>query len=334
MARGICIFAEHWNGEISSAVFELLTAAKELKEQLGEPIQIMLASASCDTLIEQMNGMPVDEIYAVKLEKDICFQEDVLAKVYAQMLEKIQPGCVLIPADDMGRSLFPRVAYRLSAGLTADCTELKAARREDGTFYIRQIKPSFEENTKVCICCKENRYPQMMTVREGIYEACEASEGQKRPEVRYMDVEASGKSGIELLEMLPLDESAGSLQSAEVVVVGGRGTLEKDNFQLMEQFAEKLGAAIGGTRPLMDMGKIPFDHQIGQTGCTIRPQICISFGASGAIQHTEGIKNTRLFLAVNKAEDAPVFQVADYGAVMDMNPVLTCLLEELSETGK
>ncbi len=333
MTQGICIFAEHWKREISAVVYELITAAKQLKEVTGEPVQLMLAAKDCQELLKQLEGFPVDEIYVAKLEEDYDFQEDVLSDIYEQMLRSIQPSCVLIPASDVGRSLFPRVACRLRAGMTADCTELEAAKREDGSFYLRQIKPSFEENVKVCICCKEQVYPQMATVREGVYEACEAVDGDSGTKVQYLEVSLPEASGIQFMEELSCEDSNEKLQASEIVVVGGKGTLKEDNFRLMCQFADKLGAAVGGTRPLMDEGKIPFDHQIGQTGCTIRPKICISFGVSGAIQHTEGIKNTDLFLAVNTAEDAPIFQVADYGAVADMKPILQCLLEMIENGG-
>ena len=160
----------------------------------------------------------------------------------------------------------------------------------------------------------------MMTVRPGVYTIPEKSEGDA--EVVYMDDIQIPESRIEIAEILPQEDSTDSILSAEIVVVGGRGTLEDDNFELVKQFADKIGAAIGGTRPMVDTETIPFDHQIGQTGLTIRPKICISLGVSGAIQHTEGIKDTKLFVAVNTDENAAIFKVADYGMVADLREVL------------
>lgn len=328
MAEGICIFAEHWNKKLSPVFFELITAANKIKKITSEPIQVLLAATDVTGLIQQMEGLLIDQIYVTRLTEDLSFQEDRLSRVYVKMLEQIRPSVLLVPASDQGRSIFPRVAYQLGAGMTADCTELDVAKRQDGTWYLRQIKPSFEENVKVCIECKAGIYPQIATVREGVYEASERSEGEKAV-VKYLEFLTQEKPSVELMEVLPPSSKAGNLQEAEIVVVGGRGALEEDNFQLLTEFAKKLGAAVGGTRPLMDMGMIPFDAQIGQTGCTIRPKICLSFGVSGAIQHTEGIKNTKLFVAVNTAEDAPIFQAADYGAVMDMKPVLKELIAQL-----
>lgn len=331
MASGICVFAEHWNQELSPAFFELITAAWELKEKTQEPIQVLLAAAQPETLMTQMKGLPIDAVYAVKLPREICFQEERLARVYSDMLKEISPSVLLVPASDQGRSIFPRVAYRLGAGMTADCTELEIRKREDGSHGLRQIKPSFEANVKVCIECKTGIYPQIATLREGVCEAWQLDGKERDIPVIWMDGSLEEEVLVELLEVLPPAAEAGSLQAADVVVVGGRGALEKDNFQLLRKLAGRLGAAVGGTRPVMDMGEVPFENQIGQTGCTIRPKICLSFGVSGAVQHTEGIKNTALYIAVNTAEDAPIFQVADYAVNADMRPILEELLTLLKE---
>ena len=331
MASGICVFAEHWNQELSPAFFELITAAWELKEKTQEPIQVLLAAAQPETLMTQMKGLPIDAIYAVKLPREICFQEERLARVYSEMLKEISPSVLLVPASDQGRSIFPRVAYRLGAGMTADCTELEIRKREDGSHGLRQIKPSFEANVKVCIECKTGIYHQIATLREGVCEAWQLDGKERDIPVIWMDGSLEEEVLVELLEVLPPAAEAGSLQAADVVVVGGRGALEKDNFQLLRKLAGQLGAAVGGTRPVMDMGEVPFENQIGQTGCTIRPKICLSFGVSGAVQHTEGIKNTALYIAVNTAEDAPIFQVADYAVNADMRPILEELLTLLKE---
>ena len=140
--------------------------------------------------------------------------------------------------------------------------------------------------------------------------------------VTFFDDIKIEKSGVEILEELPAENTTDSILGAEVVVVGGRGVLEDDNFELLEKFAEKVGGAIGGTRPMVDSEMIPFNHQIGQTGLTIRPKICISFGVSGAIQHTEGIKDTNLYVAVNTDENAAIFGVADYGIQADLKEIL------------
>ena len=317
MANGICIFAENYNGKLEPASAELVSAARLIQETTKEQISAVVVAKDCDGIIEELKNIGVEKIYAVKTDHDILFQDDAASQVLADMIRKIDPSSVLIPATPAGRSIFSRVAMKLNCGLTADCTELLVGTKEDGSYYIKQNKPSYGENVFVTIVTRDGYYPQMMTVRPGVYTIPEKSEGDA--EVVYMEIP---ESRIEIAEILPQEASTDSILSAEIVVVGGRGTLEDDNFELVKQFADKIGAAIGGTRPMVDTETIPFDHQIGQTGLTIRPKICISLGVSGAIQHTEGIKDTKLFVAVNTDENAAIFKVADYGMVADLREVL------------
>lgn len=318
MASGICVYAENYNGKIEPVTAELISAAHLIKEATGEKIQAIVTGSDCDTLVDQLKESGVDEIYAVKTQRDCLFQDDAQSQMIADMLRQISPSSVLVPATPMGRSIFSRVAAKLECGLTADCTELLTARREDGTWYIKQNKPSFGENVFVTIVTKEGFYPQMMTVRPGVYMPYE---GSGSAEVTYLDIPLP-ESKIEIVKAAPAAAETDSILSAEIVVVGGRGAEEEESFALLKAFAEKLGAAIGGTRPLADTGQIPFEHQIGQTGFTIRPKICISLGVSGAIQHTEGIKDTKLLVAVNTDEHAPIYNIADYGITADLNEVL------------
>lgn len=321
MANGICIFAENYNGKLEPASAELVSAARLIQETTKEEISAIVAAKDCDTVVEELKGLGVEKIYVVKTSRDILLQDDAASEVIAEMLRKIDPSSVLIPATPTGRSIFSRVAMKLNCGLTADCTELLVGTREDGSYYIKQNKPSFGENVFVTIITREGYYPQMMTVRPGVYTAPEAS-SENSAEVVYMDDIDVPDSQIEVVEVLPTEDTTDSILSSEIVVVGGRGVLEDDNFALVKEFADKIGAAIGGTRPMVDTETIPFEHQIGQTGCTIRPKICISLGVSGAIQHTEGIKDTKLFVAVNTDPNAAIFKVADYGMTADLRAVL------------
>lgn len=326
MADGICIFAENYNGNIEPVVAELVSAAHRIKETTGEKIQAVVVAKECDLLVKQLKQLGIDEIYAVPTEEDCAFQDDALSKVISEMLQRIAPSSVLIPATTMGRSIFSRAAARLGCGLTADCTELLVDKREDGSFYIKQNKPSFGENVFVTIVTKDGIYPQMMTVRPGVYAAYDGKADNQAAVTYYDDIKLP-VSGLEVIETAKATSDTDSILSADIVVVGGRGAESEEYFTLLKRFADKLDAAIGGTRPLADTGMIPFEHQIGQTGYTIRPRICISLGVSGAIQHTEGIKDTKLFIAVNTDENAPIYNVSDYGVVSDMKAVLEAYLE-------
>lgn len=326
MANGICVFAEHYNGNLETVVAELVSAAHSIKETTGEKIMAVVVDQDCAAIIEQMKKLDIDEIYAVNTDRDCMFQDDTLGHVIAEMIKEINPSSVLVPATITGRSVFSRVAAKLGCGLTADCTELKVGTKEDGSYFIKQNKPSYGENVFVTIVTREEFSPQMMTVRPGVYTPYETAESNE-PEVKYLDIQVP-ESKVQVIEKLPAAVNTDSILSAEIVVVGGRGAESEENFKLLKAFADKLGAAIGGTRPLVDTGFIPFEHQIGQTGYTIRPRVCISLGVSGAIQHTEGIKDTKLMIAINKDPEAPIFNIADYGIVGDFTGILEKFLED------
>lgn len=247
MANGICIFAENYNGKLEPASAELVSAARLIQETTKEQISAVVVAKDCDGIIEELKNIGVEKIYAVKTDHDILFQDDAASQVLADMIRKIDPSSVLIPATPAGRSIFSRVAMKLNCGLTADCTELLVGTKEDGSYYIKQNKPSYGENVFVTIVTRDGYYPQMMTVRPGVYTIPEKSEGNA--EVVYMDDIQIPESRIEIAEILPQEDSTDSILSAEIVVVGGRGTLEDDNFELVKQFADKIGAAIGGTAP-------------------------------------------------------------------------------------
>lgn len=325
MANGICVYAESYKGKLEPVAAELVSAAKEIKKTTGEKIQAIVLAKETDGIVSELDRLGVEEIYVVKAGRDCSQQDDAVSAAITGMLKRIDPSSVLIPATSEGRSIFSRVAMKLGCGMTADCTEVLVGTREDGSCYIKQNKPSFGENVFVTIITREGYYPQMMTVRPGVYTPQEET-AKGRSKVEYFEDIIVGDSKIEVMEEAEAENETGSILGAEIVVVGGRGVLEDDNFALLEKFADKVGAAIGGTRPMVDSEMIPFNHQIGQTGLTIRPKICISFGVSGAIQHTEGIKDTKLFVAVNTDEDAAIFSVADYGITADLREVLESYL--------
>lgn len=321
MANGICVYAESYKGKLEPVAAELVSAAKEIKKTTGERIQAVVLAEETEGIVAELDRLGVEEIYAVRTGRDCTLQDDAASAAIAGMLKRIDPSSVLIPATPEGRSVFSRVAMKLGCGMTADCTEVLVGTREDGSYYIKQNKPSFGENVFVTIITRDGYYPQMMTVRPGVYTPQEETAGGGA-KVEYFEDILVGDSRLEVIEEAEAKNETGSILGAEVVVVGGRGVLEDDNFALLEKFAGKVGGAIGGTRPMVDSGMIPFNHQIGQTGLTIRPKICISFGVSGAIQHTEGIKDTKLFVAVNTDEEAAIFGVADYGITADLKEVL------------
>ncbi|MDR1379735.1 MAG: electron transfer flavoprotein subunit alpha/FixB family protein [Synergistaceae bacterium] len=323
---GICVFADVFEsgGGVEPVFSELLSAARRIAETTGEPVQALLVAEDIAGPLEELKNMDIDQIYAAETRGVSELGDDARSAVVAEMLRRVSPSCVLIPANDAGRSLFPRVAVKLNTGLTADCTELIAERRGSG-FFIRQNKPSFGDNVLVSIVHREGYLPQLMTVREGVYKPHGEAQ-KKKPEVRVFEDIHTPESAISLLEVLPRDDTGDDILGADLVVVAGRGALQDDGLPPLRELVKKIGGALGATRPLADEGLIPFEHQIGQTGRTIRPEICLSFGVSGAIQHTEGIKDTKLFIAINNDPNAPIFHTADYGVMADMNDIVRALL--------
>ncbi len=324
MSKGICLFIESYDGELEPTVSELMRVAHEIKEKTNEPIQGILLSHKCDQLLSQISTIGFDEIYAFSTSVSCEYKDDVLTSCVAEMIERVNPSSLLIPATPSARSLFSRVAIRIGAGLTADCSALEVAEDEKGT-YLKQVKPSFTQDDMVRIITKRENFPQMVTIKQGVFAPLEKNDYPKA-EVTFFEDISVPDSQLEVIEISETEQKGDSIAAAEIVIVAGRGALAEDNLDRLRQFAKTINGVIGGTRPLADEGIIAFEDQIGQTGITIRPKICLTFGVSGAIQHTEGLRDIELFIAVNKDENAPIFNVADYGVIGKMEEILDHLL--------
>ena len=306
----IAIYAEQFDGKVEAYTAELISAAKKM-----DPGAECLIFCLGPKVIAQHLNWPGVSVVMIPCGTYSSLQDDYIATVIECTIRKINPDCILVPATRTARSIFSRVAVKLNVGMTADCTELVLT--DDGAFLQR--KPAFGANAMVS--CIETDKPAIITVQIGVYCPCEHGEGDPIIELS----EQSGlSSGIKVLEMVESDVE--SIAGAEKIVVVGRGAMDAGNFEMAQEFAKRIGAVIGGTRPLVDSGTIPFEQQIGQTGCTVHPKICLSLGVSGAIQHTEGIRDTKLIIAVNNDPNAAIFGFADYGVVSDMKDVLSELL--------
>ena len=195
MANGICVYAESYKGKLEPVAAELVSAAKEIKKTTGEKIQAIVLSEETDGIVAELDRLGVEEIYAVKAGRDCSQQDDAVSRTIAEMLQKINPSSVLIPATPEGRSIFSRVAMKLGCGRTADCTEVLAGKKEAGSYYIRQNKPSFGENVFVTIITRDGCYPQMMTIRPGVYAPQEAEAGGQA-KIEFFDDIRPGDSRI------------------------------------------------------------------------------------------------------------------------------------------
>lgn len=311
---GICVYAEQFHNVVEPCAAELVTAAQELAKKNGQPVTLLVFGSDADALAAQL---AFDNVRVVVVKTPVsAFQDDALSAVAADALRRLQPEIVILPATRTARALFSRVAVKLGVGLTADCSELDVD--EQGEFIQR--KSAFGANA-MCVCVEKDS-PKLVTVLVGgIRKPAELSPG--RPQTTVM----SGIPAASGIQVMAVEEgSQESIVSADIVISVGRGALEGDNLALARQFAHKIGGVVGGTRPLVDEGRLPFECQIGQTGCTVHPRICLYFGVSGAIQHTEGVRDAKLTIAVNKDPEAAIFSHVDYGVVGDMGELLEQLV--------
>lgn len=309
---GICVYAEQFDGQIRPYTAQLITAARGLSGK--EPVRVLLLGSDISALLDQLT-YPNISVTAVETALSP-FQDDALSVLAAQALTRLDPDIVLIPATRTARALFSRVGAAMDCGLTADCLRMYYDRNQ----RFLQEKYAFGDNA-LAIATETGR-PKLITVQPDGYEACPTC--GYRPAVdalRFPPV----CSRVEILESKARGEEA-LFASAKRVVSLGRGAANASSLAKAEEFAERWGAAVGGTRPLVDSGRIPFQRQIGQTGCTIYPEICLFLGVSGAIQHTEGVKGAKLTIAVNHDPHAAIFQFADFGAVADVEEILDALL--------
>ncbi len=321
--KRLCIYAEQYKGIADPTAAELVTAARCLRDSLPASEKPEITLLVCgkpeerEMLCPQLAFEDTEILYA-ETGLDI-FRDDGLCRVILKALEMLEPEIILIPALRTARAVFSRAAVRLDAGMTADCAELAF---ENGEFV--QKKSAFGADT-MCVCA-ETGTPKIVTVLTGVYEpAVTAEAGMDPAKIRVIpDPGALSRLTVTGME----DAKEESITGARRILSLGRGALQGNSLDLARAYAEKEGFLIGGTRPLADDGTLPFERQIGQTGCTVHPEICIYMGVSGAVQHTEGVRDAKLTIAVNSDPDAAIFGYADYGAAADMRAVLEELLKD------
>ena len=323
---GICLYAEHRRGKLSSVVYEIIGAARELKRDLDRPISAILVGEDVRAMAEELVRYGVDEVWLVEDPSIGDFNEDVQADLVAKILLDKKPEIFLGGGTILGRSLLPRVAARILTGLTADCTELSI---DGDKQLLRQTRPAFGGNIMATILCGNHR-PQMATVRHKVMKAAaplEAPGGGTIQELSYPIL----KPRIEVLEFVEEQTDTVNLAEADIIVSGGRGLKDPKNFTLIEELAKAVGGAVGASRAAVDAGWIPYSHQVGQTGKTVNPTVYIACGISGAIQHLAGMKGSDIIVAVNSDASAPIFTAAHYGIVGSLFEVVPEIIRQLKE---
>jgi electron transfer flavoprotein alpha subunit/NAD-dependent dihydropyrimidine dehydrogenase PreA subunit len=324
---GIAVFAEHRFGKLASVVPEIIGAALELKKDLGKPIFAILLGSGVRPLADELISYGVDQVWMIDNPKIGEFNEDVQAQLITQILQQRRPEIFLGGGTIMGRSLLPRVSATILTGLTADCTELSI---DADTKLLRQTRPAFGGNIMATILCRNHR-PQMATVRHKVMKAATKVEGHKGKIVEFDHIPIP-EPEVEVLEMVREEGETVNLADADYIVSGGRGLKDPKNFELLRSLAKELGAAVGASRAAVDAGWIPYSHQVGQTGKTVKPTVYFACGISGAIQHLAGMKSSDIIVAINSDAAAPIFDVAHFGVVGDLFQVVPELIKQLKSS--
>lgn len=314
--KGIWVYAEQRDGVIQDVSFELTAKGRELAAQRGTELTAVLLGHNVKDKAAQLFGYGADKVLVVDHPALAGFDSDAYADVFAKLVKKYKPEAVIAGGTSIGRTFIPRVAIRVKTGLTADCTGLDIDEKDK---ILLQTRPAFGGNIMATIICPNHR-PQMATVRHKVFKKGTpdvSRQGQVIEEV--MDVAAGRSKVVEVIREMTNEIN---VAEADIIVSGGRGLGGPEKFSLLHELAKELGAAVGASRGAVDSGWISSFHQVGQTGKTVCPKLYIACGISGAIQHLVGMSSSQVIVAINKDPNAPIFDVADYGIVGDLNEVI------------
>lgn len=319
------VIAEQENGQLMNVTFELLGAAKELCAKLEEKCCAVLVTAAAGELPQQLIAAGADVVYVVEDAKYADYDTELYTDAICQLSKKYDPASIMFGATDDGRDLAPRVAARLHTGLCADCTALDVTDDK----LVAWTRPALGGNICATIICDVN-HPQMGTVRPKVFKPAEL-DNTRTGEVIAFTPEAGAVSRIELVKKEALSsENAVKIDEADMIAAGGRGFGSKEKFDVLEQLAALFeNSAVAGTRAAIDEGWLTHSQQVGQSGKSVTPHIYFACGISGAIQHLSGMKDSDIIIAINKDAEAPIFTVAHYGIVGDVNVILPKLIEKI-----
>lgn len=334
--KGVFIFAQQVDNKISGIALELIGKGKDLAKDLGTEVTAVLVGSNVKDLADELAEYGADKVILVDDPELKEYRTEPYAHALASVIEEFKPEIFLVGATAIGRDLGPRVSARIHTGLTADCTVL-----EIGDFPINPIpgkeqlhnqllmtRPAFGGNTIATIACPSFR-PQMATVRPGVMQKAPREEGKKANIVEFNPGFTPDNKYVEILEVVKSVADTVDIMDAKILVSGGRGVGNAENFKMLDDLAEVLGATVSCSRAVVDAGWKSKDLQVGQTGKTVRPNVYFAIGISGAIQHLAGMEESDLIIAINKDESAPIFDVADYGIVGDLNKIVPMLTEKL-----
>ena len=334
--KGVYIYAQQVDNELSSIAFELIGKAKDLAKDLNTDVTAVLLGSNVKNLADKLAEYGADKVIVVDDPALEVYKTEPYAHALSSVINEYKPDIMLVGATAIGRDLGPTVSARVATGLTADCTQL-----EIGDFPLKAVegkqqkhnqllmtRPAFGGNTIATIACPDNR-PQMATVRPGVMQKIDPIKGAKANVIEYNPGFTPNDKYVEILNVVKAVKETEDIMEAKILVSGGRGVGSAENFKMLQDLADVIGGTVSCSRAVVENGWKPVDLQVGQTGKTVRPNVYFAIGISGAIQHVAGMEEADIIIAINKDEDAPIFDVADYGVVGDLHKVVPALTEAL-----
>lgn len=336
--KGVFVFAQQVDNVISNIAYELIGKGKELAKDLGVEVTAVLVGSDVKGLADQLAEYGADKVIVVDDPELKEYRTEPYTHAIASVIKEFKPEIFLIGATAIGRDLGPRVCARIHTGLTADCTKLDIGDfpmnpvpgRETKHNQLLMTRPAFGGNTIATIACPDFR-PQMATVRPGVMQKAPKEAGKKAVVTEFNPGFTKNNKYVDILEVVKAVSNTVDIMDAKILVSGGRGVGSPENFKILDELAEAIGGTVSCSRAVVDAGWKPKDLQVGQTGKTVRPHVYFAIGISGAIQHVAGMEESDIIIAINKDESAPIFDVADYGVVGDLNKIVPVLTQKIKE---
>ena len=318
MCKDVYVFAEQRDGNLQKVGIELIGEARKLADDLGQNVVAVLLGNKIKDKASELIAHGADKVVVVDDEMLAEYVTEPYAKAMMEIIQSHNPEIVLYGATSIGRDLAPRVSARIHTGLTADCTKLDI---DEETKLLMMTRPAFGGNIMATIVCEDFR-PQMATVRPGVMKALEDDES-RQGEVEVVEVNfTDADMNVKIREVVKTAHKSVDITEAKILVAGGRGVGNVEGFKDLEALADTLDGEVAASRAAVDSGWISNDRQVGQTGKTVRPELYLACGISGAIQHAAGMENSEFIVAINRDEEAAIFDIADLGIVGDIKKIL------------
>ena len=329
--KNIWVYFEIYKGKPKNVGIELLNPGRMLADKTNSKLVAVLIGENAKDIAKEAIAYGADEVIAVEGEQFNRYNTDAYAYAMTELIGKYSPETILIGATNNGRDIGPKLACRLKTGLTADCTGIDI---DEETGKVAWTRPAFGGNLMACILCK-NTFPQMGTVRPGVFEKPKRDDARSGSIIEEVICVPESEIRVKQIDEIvkELSEKV-DLENAKIIVSGGRGVKAPENFAIIKELADVLGGEVGASRAAVDAGWISHDHQVGQTGTTVHPDLYIACGISGAIQHLAGMSSSKIIVAINKDKEAPILKTANYGIVGDLFDVVPKLTEAVKKLNK